>query len=61
MAGLSWLTVGVGVAVAAVWMASMTLQLATRGEYATPLEVHGLMGTVVGALYTHERIRRSRQ
>lgn len=60
MEGISWLTIGVGVLVAVMWAASMTIQLTTGGAYKTPLEVHGLMGTVVGALYTHDRIKRGR-
>jgi|1185.fasta_scaffold1783452_2 hypothetical protein len=57
---MSQLTLVVGALVALVWTASMAVQLASQGAYSTPLEVHGLMGTVVGALYTHERIRRTR-
>lgn len=58
---MSWLTVGIGILVALIWTASMIVELVSSQTYKTPLEVHGLMGTIVGALYTHERIRRSRR
>lgn len=61
MGAALWFTIAVGAVVAVIWTASMVVQLITQGAYTTPLEVHGLMGTVVGALYTQWRIERNRK
>jgi hypothetical protein len=57
----TWLTFTVGIIVAAAWLANVAVQVATQGDYTTPLEVHGLMGAVVGALYADWRIEKGRK
>lgn len=53
--------IGLGIAVAAGWLFSFTVEIYTHAigsavPYTTPLVVHGLMGTVVGAVYASWRV-----
>jgi hypothetical protein len=56
---MSSFTKVVGAIIVSVWAACMVAQIATRSTaepFVTPLEVHGLVGVVVGALYTKNQI-----
>jgi hypothetical protein len=50
--------VGLGAGVFIVWAFSMIAEVVTGGAYSTPLAVHGMMGTIVGAVFTERHMRR---
>lgn len=58
-------TVGLGVAVTIAWLLSVGAEIYaanTGGSYRTPLAIHGLMGTIVGAVYASWRVtKRNRE
>lgn len=48
---------GLGAGVFAVWSISCIAQIVTGGDYQTPIAIHGMMGTIVGAVFAEARIR----
>lgn len=53
--------VALGGGVFLVWAASMFAEMITRQAYTTPLAVHGMMGTIVGSVFTEYRMRKKQR
>lgn len=56
--------IGLGGGVFAVWALSVIAEIvanALDGSYHTPLPLHGMMGTIVGAVFTEARMRARRR
>lgn len=51
---------GLGAAVGIGWLASTIADIA-MASYATPMAVHGLMGTIVGSIFADANLRKSRR
>jgi hypothetical protein len=52
--------IGLGAAVTIVWSFSCIAEIVST-NYHTPLALHGMMGTIVGAVFTEGRIRTKRR
>lgn len=52
---------GLGGGVFIVWAVSCIAQIVTGGAYETPLAIHGVMGTIVGSVFTERQIRSRRR
>lgn len=48
---------GLGAAVTVAWLVSVFADIFVKG-YETPVALHGIMGTVVGAVFAADRLRR---
>lgn len=51
---------GLGAAVTIAWFASVIADIVIE-TYATPIALHGLMGTVVGSVFADAGLRRARR
>lgn len=54
--------VGLGWGILACWAISVLAEIvsnAVGGTYTTPLAVHAMMGTIVGAVFTEQRMRKA--
>lgn len=53
--------VALGLGVFTVWSISCLAEIIGGGAYKTPLVIHGMMGTIVGAVFTEYRMRKRRR
>lgn len=53
--------IALGLGIFTIWAISCIAEIVSGGAYKTPLALHGMMGTIVGAVFTEARMRRQRR